>query len=311
MDGFNSDEAGSEGYSSEETEEVPRPGQDLEARRQRNLENAGMMSQKLLEITVKGPGGGALPWAETLQVTAAEPLLIPDVHDDLQRESAFYRQALSCVPLAWRLCDEAGVKHRRPDDYFAEMLKSDEHMDKIKNKLLFEKKRIETIEEKKKLREMKKYGKQVQVQQQQERQKRKKLELDRISKLRKVREKGNAVGGDEFPVELDDEAPAPERVTPASLAAAHKNKQQLAGSSQLPHKSRKRKHKDEKYGHGGKKRFSKSNDAASFESMKGFSIQRNNRPDRPKSPHTRMPGKGSKPKAKAARPGKSKRRKQA
>eukprot|EP01116_Phalansterium_solitarium_P024643 TRINITY_DN9083_c0_g2_i2.p1 TRINITY_DN9083_c0_g2~~TRINITY_DN9083_c0_g2_i2.p1 ORF type:complete len:205 (-),score=6.18 TRINITY_DN9083_c0_g2_i2:174-788(-) len=131
MDGFNSDEAGSEGYSSEETEEVPRPGQDLEARRQRNLENAGMMSQKLLEITVKGPGGGALPWAETLQVTAAEPLLIPDVHDDLQRESAFYRQALSCVPLAWRLCDEAGVKHRRPDDYFAEMLKSDEHMDKV------------------------------------------------------------------------------------------------------------------------------------------------------------------------------------
>jgi rRNA-processing protein EBP2 len=32
------------------------------------------------------------PWIETLIVTSAEPTEIPDVHDDLNRELAFYNQ---------------------------------------------------------------------------------------------------------------------------------------------------------------------------------------------------------------------------
>lgn len=38
----------------------------------------------------------------------------------------------------------------RPDDYFAEMLKSDKHMAKVKDKLIVEKQRMQAFEQRKK-----------------------------------------------------------------------------------------------------------------------------------------------------------------
>ena len=44
---------------------------------------------------------------------------------------------------------QSNVKIGRPNDYFAEMLKSDEHMRKIKQKVLKQEEKIKQFEEKK------------------------------------------------------------------------------------------------------------------------------------------------------------------
>lgn len=62
--------------------------------------------------------------------------LITSVDDDLSRELAFYQQALETAKEARTLILEAGVAFSRPGDYFAEMIKSDEHMVKVREKLL-------------------------------------------------------------------------------------------------------------------------------------------------------------------------------
>jgi rRNA-processing protein EBP2 len=48
-----------------------------------------------------------------------------DVHDDLSREVAFYDIALEAVRLARAECQKSGVPFARPDDFFAEMVKTD------------------------------------------------------------------------------------------------------------------------------------------------------------------------------------------
>ena len=77
-------------------------------------------------------------WVESLVVTSAEPLQIDDPDDDLKRELAFYNQALGAVRIAQQRFDRLGVPHVRPDDYFAEMVKSDNHMSKVKRRMLQE-----------------------------------------------------------------------------------------------------------------------------------------------------------------------------
>ena len=54
--------------------------------------------------------------------TATNPL---GIHDDLQREVAFYDVALEAVLEAKLLCHKAGIPFTRPDDFFAEMVKTD------------------------------------------------------------------------------------------------------------------------------------------------------------------------------------------
>jgi len=43
-----------------------------------------------------------------------------------------YGQALAAVTVARTELDRLGVPYRRPDDYFAAMLKSDDHMKKVR-----------------------------------------------------------------------------------------------------------------------------------------------------------------------------------
>ena len=55
-----------------------------------------------------------------------------------------------------------GIKTRRPDDYFAQMAKSDDHMKRVRETLLSKHAEIEKREKVRKLRELKKMGKQIQ-----------------------------------------------------------------------------------------------------------------------------------------------------
>jgi rRNA-processing protein EBP2 len=75
-----------------------------------------------------------LPWIETMTVTSSKPIEV-DVEDDMARELAFYQQALEAVQIGRELVKKAGVDFARPEDYYAEMLKSDEHMAKVKKEV--------------------------------------------------------------------------------------------------------------------------------------------------------------------------------
>jgi rRNA-processing protein EBP2 len=74
----------------------------------------------------------AMPWAESFAITpattspfgpGAEELL--DIHDDLKREVAFYDIAMEAALAAKKACEGAKVPFSRPEDFFAEMVKTD------------------------------------------------------------------------------------------------------------------------------------------------------------------------------------------
>ena len=110
---------------------------------------------------------------------------IPDVQDDLQRELAFYTQCLEAARQGRSKLIAEGVPFSRPKDYFAEMVKEDAHMEKVKAKLVEEASAKKASAEARKLRDLKKYGKQVQIAKLQERQKAKRETLDKIKTLKR------------------------------------------------------------------------------------------------------------------------------
>lgn len=118
-------------------------------------------------------------------MTTPDPISIPDVDDDLNRELAFYAQSLSAVKTARNLLKKEGVPFSRPTDYFAEMVKSDEHMGKVKEKVRDAAASKVAAAEARKQRDLKKFGKQVQVAKLQERDKAKRQDLENIKSLKR------------------------------------------------------------------------------------------------------------------------------
>ena len=110
---------------------------------------------------------------------------IKDVNNDMQRETAFFSQAQVGARTARRLLRKEHVPFTRPRDYFAEMVKDDGHMDKVKTRLIQEAANKKAAAEARKLRDLKKFGKQVQVAKLQERHKQKRETLDKIKALKK------------------------------------------------------------------------------------------------------------------------------
>ncbi|KAG6818737.1 hypothetical protein H0H93_002266 [Arthromyces matolae] len=126
----------------------------------------------------------SLPWTETLSVTYPQTIDV-DVDDDLNRELAFYKQALHTAEAARSLAAKAKFPFTRPSDYFAEMVKSDSHMERIRQRLLDESATIKKSEDKRKEREGKKFGKQVQLEKLKEREKSKKDMEERLKGLKR------------------------------------------------------------------------------------------------------------------------------
>lgn len=189
----------------------------------------------------KKKGGG-----QPLLKTSEDP-----VHNDYVREMNFYRQAqeaiLKCLP---RL-KEQGVPTQRPEDYFAEMAKSDNHMQKVAKVLHKKQVATERADKVRKIRQQKKISKQTQVQVLQEKQKAKKEMLESVKKYRKGQK--NAL---DF---LDDDDKKGGR--------GGGRQQNQRGKVDKPMISRKRQMKNDKYGYGGKKSGSKWN---TRESLDGF-----------------------------------------
>ena len=127
----------------------------------------------------------SLPFSAHQSITTSKPVAISDVNDDLNRELAFYKQCLDAANEARIMLKKEEIPFSRPTDYFAEMVKSDEHMGKIKSKMVDEAANKKAAADARKQRDLKKFGKQVQVAKLQERDKAKRETLDQINLLKR------------------------------------------------------------------------------------------------------------------------------
>ena len=110
---------------------------------------------------------------------------IPDANDDLTRELEFYRIARSAALTARSLLKAESIPFTRPADYFAEMAKSDSHMEKIKGKMRDEAAEKKGRQEARRQRDARKFGKQVQIAKEQERARAKRDVLDKVKDLKR------------------------------------------------------------------------------------------------------------------------------
>ncbi|KAG9023648.1 rRNA-processing protein and EBNA1-binding protein ebp2 [Tulasnella sp. JGI-2019a] len=207
-----------------------------------------------------------LPWTETLVTTYPETLDTVDHNDDLNREVAFYKQALHCAQQSRTLAQKHSLPFTRPGDYFAEMVKSDIHMERIRTKLLDESAAIKKSEEAKKQRILKKYGKQIQMDRIKERAKDKRDMLESIKSLK--RKRGgveNLQDDDAFDIALDDTSERPLKRTDSGDIGRGRGRGRgrgKDGAAKLPRQARDAKFQ---WGSGGN-RHAKSNTRESTDS---------------------------------------------
>lgn len=208
-------------------------------------------------------------WEDTLAVSLGEGVeQVENVDDDLQRELAFYKQALVAAQTAAKNFEGKGVQWQRPDDYFAEMVKSDAHMDKVRKKLIEERSQMEAAEQAKKARESKRYAKQVEAERRKEKAQTKKKEVENVTKWRQQRKRNGYAGDADLPeaAGLDNKrSRKPMGSARGTPKGAVRGTPKGAGD-----KSKKRQYKDEKFGFGGPKRRMKQNDAASAADVSGY-----------------------------------------
>jgi rRNA-processing protein EBP2 len=170
---------------------------------------------------------------------------VADVNDDLERESAFHRRAMSAFTTARAQLSALGVPVRRPDDYYAEMVKNDAHMRKVKDKLLLEQREADAKVERRKERDSKRYGKEVQAAKLRERKAQQKADMGLLQRMKK-RGRGTSAT-DILPAEPDWGAPD---LGAGKVRAGGRGGGRGSGRG-------KREHKDSKFGFGGRKRGSK------------------------------------------------------
>ncbi|XP_073400642.1 probable rRNA-processing protein EBP2 isoform X1 [Dendrobates tinctorius] len=201
-----------------------------------------------------------LSWVERLDVTTAP---VPDqtlqkrdetqdtdldAEDDFKREMSFYRQAQAAVLFALPRLQQLKVSTKRPEDYFAEMAKTDQHMQKVRKKLQTKQISMEKSEKAKQLRALRKYGKKVQVEVLQKRQKEKSNMMHQIKKYQKgLSDKLDFLEGDQ-----------------------HQQKSDGVQRKGKKGPNAKRKYKDQKFGFGGRKKGSKMNTKESVNDVSGF-----------------------------------------
>lgn len=255
------------------------------------INNVGALKEMVQEIK------SDLPWIEHLDLTVhpirppnplqeqlgADPddLSGDEIHNDVKREMKFHRQAQAAVLEGIPRLHKLNIPTKRPDDYFAEMVKSDEHMKKLRENLLSKQQSIERSEKAKKLRAMRKFGKQVQQEVSSRRQKEKKEMIEAVKKFRKGKTKS-----------LDFLEEQKNVRNNKSQTSAEQKQQQFQ-----PNK--RRQFKNEKFGFGGQKKRSKQNTKQSTDDVSSFSVRRN----------AALPQKHKKRKqGKKNRPGKSRRK---
>ncbi|KAG5347539.1 EBP2 protein, partial [Acromyrmex charruanus] len=172
------------------------------------------MKQKLDEIKLN------LPWIERLDMVNALAPLAPElalqmqeqevrrakqlrgnrklpqykpsedpVLNDFRRENTFHRQAQGAVMAGINRLKMLGTSISRPDDYFAEMAKSDEHMQKVRENLMKKRVMTQRSEKLRQLRQQKKVSKQMQVETTLKKHVEKRKSMEEVKKYRKSQAK--------------------------------------------------------------------------------------------------------------------------
>ncbi|XP_061539670.1 probable rRNA-processing protein EBP2 [Phycodurus eques] len=242
-----------------------KPGMNLMVEKsKRFVNNVQGMKQGLSDLRKD------LPWVERLDLTnpPVEDVLakignmqsgsngVVNADDDFQREMFFYRQAQATVLEALPLLSKHGIATKRPDDYFAEMAKSDQHMQKIRKMLISKQAIMERSEKAKKLREQRKFGKKVQVEVIQKRQKEKKAMMSAVKNYQRgMTDKLDFLDGDQ-------KAPGKDASRSSKKASLNKKGPNA-----------KRKYKDQKFGFGGKKSGKKWNTKESHNDVSSFRVK--------------------------------------
>jgi rRNA-processing protein EBP2 len=186
LDEDDEEEEDDEDIPMSDLEELPEEEKDdLVPHTRLTINNTTALLAALNRISI--PTDKSVPFATHQCITGTEPTAvgIEDIQDDLKRELAFYAQSLDAAKRARSLLKAEGVPFSRPNDYFAEMIKDDGHMEKVKAKLVEEASAKKASQEARKLRDLKKFGKQVQVAKLQERQKAKRETLDKVKQLKR------------------------------------------------------------------------------------------------------------------------------
>lgn len=103
-------------------------------------------------------------WLETMDLTSDQKIS-PDfnVDDDIRRELIFYNITLQNAAKGINKLKERNQKLNRPDDFFAEMVKSDFQMEKVKKQIVTEQIRIKKFEERKQKMQNIKFAKAVRI----------------------------------------------------------------------------------------------------------------------------------------------------
>ncbi|XP_011685088.1 PREDICTED: probable rRNA-processing protein EBP2 homolog [Wasmannia auropunctata] len=248
-----------------------------------------LMKQKLDEMKLD------LPWIERLDMVNAPAPLAPElalqmqeqevrrakqlqgnkklpqykpsedpVLNDFRRENMFHRQAQGAVMDGMNRLKKLGVPMSRPDDYFAEMAKSDEHMQKVRENLMKKQVIAQRSEKVRQLRQQRKVAKQMQVEATLKKHAEKRKFMEEVKKYRK---------GVRKDLDFLDDKKKPQGRQPLNRRTNPK--------AQL-----KMKMKNAKYGYGGKKRGSKWNTKSSSADVSEYR--------RPPKPGEGRKGKGGK-----------------
>mmetsp|Transcript_11707 Transcript_11707/g.17040 ORF Transcript_11707/g.17040 Transcript_11707/m.17040 type:complete len:399 (-) Transcript_11707:57-1253(-) len=216
-----------------------------------------------------------MPWPESFDVVPSTILPFGDdnsegspldVHDDLKREVAFYNVALQAVHEARLLCKKNSVPFARPDDFFAEMVKTDDHMAKVKDRLIFETKKMEAFEQRKANKEHKLRAREAHAHRIAEKSKAKKDNLKAVNEWAKNAAASRPSGG----MVRDDDDFYLDKLNDGNRK--RKGWQDKDGSLQFG-PNRKRIAADKKYGFGGKKGRFKQTDRKSLDDMSGYNAR--------------------------------------
>lgn len=186
------------------------------------------------------------------------------VLNDFRRETMFHRQAQGAVMDGIARLKKLGIVTTRPDDYFAEMAKSDKHMQQVRENLMKKQVIAQRSEKVRQLRQQKKVSKQMQIEATLKKHAEKRKMLEEVKKYRK---------GIRRDLDFLDDKKKPQS-----------QKKDYKMNSKVPFKT---KMKNAKYGHGGKKRNSKRNTKNSSSDVSEY-----RRPTKPKQGRIGKGGKG-------------------
>lgn len=203
---------------------------------------APRLLQKVEELEYKvPPGAKRVPWVDTMMIDGQTKLPKGmSAKAGVKLEAEFIMLAGDAVKEAYRRLKVMKVPLSRPPDFYAEMLKTDKQMYMIRQRAAEELRRIKIVETRKKHQAAKKFTKKAKTKKLEARAAEKTGLLNDISEWRAEKKKNGK----------DDEGRGLEEILD------DKKRRDKHGNLV---KSKKREFYDQKYGHGGKKKYKKQN----------------------------------------------------